>query len=48
MKEADRCKTCSGAKIVDNEKVVEVPLEPGVPHEYSYKFTGEADEAVIK
>lgn len=47
MKDADRCKTCDGKKIVDNEKKIEVPLEPGVPHEYSYKFTGEADEAVI-
>ncbi|KAL4455752.1 hypothetical protein ABPG74_003162 [Tetrahymena malaccensis] len=45
MKESDRCKVCNGKKIVDNEKVIEVPLEPGVPHEYSYKFTGEADEA---
>lgn len=45
MKDADRCKACDGKKIVDNEKKVEVPLEPGVPHEYSYKFTGEADEA---
>lgn len=46
MKEGDRCKVCDGKKIVDNEKKIEVPLEPGVPHEYSYKFTGEADEAV--
>lgn len=45
MKDADRCKACDGKKIVDNEKKIEVPLEPGVPHEYSYKFTGEADEA---
>lgn len=46
MDEADRCKTCSGNKIVDNEKKMDVPLEPGVPHEFSYKFTGEADEGV--
>lgn len=45
MKESDRCKVCEGNKIVDEEKKIEVPLEPGVPHEYSYKFTGEADEA---
>jgi DnaJ homolog subfamily A member 2 len=47
MKEADRCKTCSGGKIVDNEKKLEIALEPGVPNEYVYKYTGEADEAVI-
>ena len=45
MKEADRCKTCNGAKIIDNEKKLEVSIEPGVPHEYVYKYTGEADEA---
>lgn len=47
MKDADRCKVCSGTKIVDNEKKIEVPLDPGVPNDHSYKFTGEADEAVI-
>jgi len=29
---------------VDNEKELEVAIEPGVPHEYDYKFNGEADE----
>ena len=31
---------------MENKKDVEVPLEAGVPNDYSYKFTGEADEAV--
>lgn len=47
MKDGDRCKTCNGQKIVDNEKKMEISIEPGVPDEYVYKFTGEADEAVI-
>jgi DnaJ-class molecular chaperone len=47
MKEEDCCKGCKGKKIVENIKDLEVPVDPGVPHEYSYKFTGEADEAVF-
>lgn len=46
MEETDKCKVCKGAKIVDNEKNLEIPIEPGVPHEFSLKFTGEGDEAV--
>lgn len=46
MKESDRCKTCSGQKIVDNEKKIEIAIEPGVPNEFNIKYTGEADEAV--
>ena len=48
MKESDKCKICLGKKIVDNVKEIEVPVEPGVPHEYNYKLTGEADEGVSK
>jgi len=45
MAEKDRCKYCKGQKIVDNVKLIEVGLQPGVPHEYDYVFAGDADEA---
>lgn len=46
MDEKDRCKKCKGKKIVDNEKIVEVPLEKGVPEDKDYCFYGEGDEIV--
>ena len=33
--------------MVDKEKVLEVPLERGVPDEHDYVFYGEGDEIVI-
>ncbi len=47
MDEKDRCKKCKGERILDNEKVIEVPLEKGVPDEKDYCFYGEGDEIVI-
>lgn len=43
--EKDKCKVCKGKKIVDNVKVIEVHLEPGVRNEYDYQYQGEGDEA---
>jgi len=44
MDEKDRCKKCKGEKVLDVEKIVEVPLEKGVPDEHDYTFYGESDE----
>ena len=46
MDEKDRCKKCKGVRVVDQEKVVDVPLEKGVPDEHDYTFYGESDEMV--
>ncbi|CAD8083078.1 unnamed protein product [Paramecium sonneborni] len=42
--EKDRCKKCKGNKVIDQEKVIEIPLERGVPDEHDYQFYGESDE----
>ncbi|CAD8057724.1 unnamed protein product [Paramecium primaurelia] len=42
--EKDRCKKCHGNKVIDVEKIVEIPLEKGVPEEHDYQFYGESDE----
>ena len=34
--EKDRCKKCNGNKVIDVEKIVEIPLEKGVPEEHDY------------
>lgn len=34
--EKERCKKCKGNKVVENEKVIEIPLEKGVPDEHDY------------
>lgn len=46
MDEKDRCKKCKGNRVADVEKVIEVPLEKGVPDEHDYTFYGESDEMV--
>ena len=46
IKEGDKCKHCKGAKVIQVEKVLEVAIESGVPHEHDYIFTGENDEYV--
>lgn len=40
----DQCKVCNGQKIKDVEKVVEVPIEKGVPDEKEILFAGEGNE----
>jgi DnaJ family protein A protein 2 len=47
MQEKDRCKVCKGEKLKEVEKVIEVPLERGVPDEHDYVFYGESDELVF-
>lgn len=44
MNEKDKCTQCKGEKVKDVEKVIEVPLEKGVPDEHDYVFYGESDE----
>ena len=44
MTEKDRCKGCKAEKVVDNEKVIEVPIDKGVPDKHPYTFSGEGDE----
>ncbi|EGR27783.1 hypothetical protein IMG5_189070 [Ichthyophthirius multifiliis] len=44
IKDEDICQCCKGLKIVENEREIEVPIEPGVPDQYNCLFTGEADE----
>jgi len=46
MDEKDRCKKCKGNRVADQDKVIEVPLEKGVPDEHDYTFYGESDEMV--
>ena len=47
MKEEDRCKVCKGDKIKEVERTLEVAIEPGVPDQHDYIFTGENDEMVL-
>jgi hypothetical protein len=47
MNDKDKCTQCKGEKVKDVEKVIEVPLEKGVPDEHDYVFYGESDELVV-
>jgi len=42
--DANKCKTCNGKKVTKERKVIDVEIDKGTPHEYQYKFHGEADE----
>jgi DnaJ-class molecular chaperone len=44
--EADKCKECHGERVKKVTKVIDVTIEPGVPHEQDVIFTGESDEIV--
>jgi DnaJ homolog subfamily A member 2 len=44
VKEEDRCKSCEGKRVREQEKVIQVPIEKGVPDSHDYILTGEADE----
>ncbi|KAF2350511.1 Heat shock protein DnaJ cysteine-rich domain [Trinorchestia longiramus] len=44
MAESDRCKTCSGRKVVPNTKLLEVTVEPGMRDEQKIVFRGEGDQ----
>lgn len=41
---ANKCKTCKGNKICEEEKTIEVPIEQGAPSEHHVAFSGEGDE----
>jgi len=40
----DICKACNGEKIKDNEKILEVPVEKGIPDGKDILFAGEGNE----
>jgi DnaJ family protein A protein 2 len=40
----DKCKQCKGIKVVDDKKIMEVAIEPGVPNDHDYIFHGDSDE----
>jgi len=42
--EKDRCQVCKGEKIKDVEKVLEIPIEKGIPDEKTILFAGEGNE----
>lgn len=46
MKEEDTCGKCKGEKFSKVDKILEVAIESGCPHEHDYIFTGEGDEYV--
>lgn len=43
--ESDKCKTCRGAKVVSEEKVLEIIVQPGMKNGESLVFAGESDQA---
>jgi len=44
MDAKDRCQACKGEKIKDVEKILEVPIERGVPDDKTILFAGEGNE----
>jgi len=42
--EKDRCTVCKGEKIKDVEKVLEIPVDKGIPDEKTILFAGEGNE----
>jgi len=41
--EGGRCKTCLGKKILTKEKVLEVPIDKGIPHGQPISLNGEGN-----
>ncbi|SCV05442.1 LANO_0H07580g1_1 [Lachancea nothofagi CBS 11611] len=41
----DRCKTCNGKKVMNERKILEVHIEPGMKDSQRVVFQGEADQA---
>ena len=44
--EGGRCKTCLGKKILTKEKVLEVPIDKGIPHGQPISLNGEGNQIV--
>jgi len=44
IEKADICKDCKGAKMISEQKTIEVPIEQGVPDGHQSVFHGEGDE----
>merc|ERR1712084_171959 len=42
--EKDRCTVCKGEKIKDVEKILEIPVDKGIPDEKDILFAGEGNE----
>jgi DnaJ family protein A protein 2 len=45
IKQKDKCGTCSGKKVNQEKKVLEVQFDKGMKHNQKVVFAGEADEA---
>lgn len=43
----DKCKVCSGNCVIQENKILEVAIEPGIPNEHLIQFHGDGDEIVI-
>jgi DnaJ-class molecular chaperone len=46
INEKDRCKTCSGQKTVQEQKIIEVNITPGMRDNQKIVFYGEGDQEV--
>lgn len=44
LEEKDKCRTCQGAKVLEERKVLEAVVEKGMGNGSKIKFSGEADE----
>mmetsp|Transcript_60529 Transcript_60529/g.70139 ORF Transcript_60529/g.70139 Transcript_60529/m.70139 type:complete len:430 (-) Transcript_60529:78-1367(-) len=42
--EEDKCTKCEGKCIVEDEKVIEIAIEPGIPNEHLIQYHGDGDE----
>lgn len=47
MNERDRCNTCKGKKVVNETKILEVPVDKGMKDGKKIYFRGEGDQLVI-
>ena len=46
MSEEDKCPECKAEKIIEEQKELEVKLDPGVSDNHVYTFEGEGNEVV--
>lgn len=42
--EGGKCKSCNGKKIIEKDKIIEVPIEKGIPNSSAIKLSGEGNE----